>query len=246
MSQLSCSQIFISTVQFLITVLATCKMLACIMQVVLLWNLDVQGGLANGTRGVVERMASVREYLTQEGLVLHDRQQQQQQYRSLAWQQGGSSSWCNQQQQQQQSSPLQQQQQHWGAPPHMQQQPWQQQQQHRSSPPHMQQQPWQQQQQHWGSPLQQQWQQQPPITPPPPPPPAAGAFPRYNDQQVQAAVNGKLRRWLHTGLVNCVLLKHSIMHVPCFFGRGGPVSGLTIAAPMRHCLAYALFPPIRV
>ncbi|KAF6250527.1 hypothetical protein COO60DRAFT_1465293 [Scenedesmus sp. NREL 46B-D3] len=34
-------------------------------QVVLLWNLDVAGGLANGTRGVVQRFASVSEYLRQ-------------------------------------------------------------------------------------------------------------------------------------------------------------------------------------
>jgi hypothetical protein len=34
-------------------------------QVVLLWNLDVPGGLANGTRGVVERFASVREFMMQ-------------------------------------------------------------------------------------------------------------------------------------------------------------------------------------
>jgi hypothetical protein len=33
--------------------------------VVLLWNLDVQGGLANGTRGVVEGLVSVSDYLQQ-------------------------------------------------------------------------------------------------------------------------------------------------------------------------------------
>jgi hypothetical protein len=115
---------------------------ALILQVVLLWNLDVQGGLANGTRGVVERLASVREYLAQEGLVLHDTQHQQQ-YRSPAWRQAGTSSWHNQQQH---PAPLQQQQQqHWGSPPYLQQQRWQQQQ--------------QQQQQQWSS-------------PPPPPPAA--------------------------------------------------------------------------
>jgi hypothetical protein len=144
---------------------------ALILQVVLLWNLDVQVGLANGTRGVVERLASVREYLAQEGLVLHDTQHQQQ-YRSPTWRQAGTSSWHNQQQQQ--PAPLQQQQQQLNSPPYLQQQQWKQQ--HH------------QQQQYWGSPpylQQQQRQQQQPITPPPPPPPAAGALPRYNEQQVQ-------------------------------------------------------------
>jgi hypothetical protein len=44
---------------------SACNVCALFLQVVLLWNMDVPGGLANGTRGMVERMASVREYLQQ-------------------------------------------------------------------------------------------------------------------------------------------------------------------------------------
>lgn len=40
-------------------------MLLSLLQVLLLYNIDVQGGLANGTRGVVEAFVSIREYLKQ-------------------------------------------------------------------------------------------------------------------------------------------------------------------------------------
>lgn len=35
------------------------------VQVLLVYNIDVPGGLANGTRGVVEGFVSIRDYLKQ-------------------------------------------------------------------------------------------------------------------------------------------------------------------------------------
>lgn len=37
-------------------------------QVMLLWNLDVEKGLANGTRGAVEKFEDIREYFKQAGV----------------------------------------------------------------------------------------------------------------------------------------------------------------------------------
>lgn len=42
------------------------------LQVVLLWNLSVASGLANGTRGVVEGFASIQDYLIQVRPHLHN------------------------------------------------------------------------------------------------------------------------------------------------------------------------------
>lgn len=51
--------------------LCTLTAAAVLLQVLLIFNINVRGGLANGTRGVVERIVSIRDYLKQVSVASH-------------------------------------------------------------------------------------------------------------------------------------------------------------------------------